>query len=255
MTKKTKVMVNGFTRHLNLGEAIQSSMAAGKYEPRQTAWVKATLRTGGRFVDVGANFGYYASLASQIVGPNGRVFAFEPSPIAQASLKDMISENRITNIDLCCAAVGNCEGEVDIFLPSDEQLHSPSIFPCDDSFTSHRVPMVALDSYKPLNDGHPIDLIKIDVEGFEPNVIEGMRSLIGRRLVRNMTCEFNSGWLRRNNGMTPAQLLKTILDLGFKITAKTEKTVGMERGGIIPYELQDILFRHNIFNDDDRNYS
>ena len=102
--------------------------------------------------------------------------------------------------------------------------------------------MVALDSYEPLNDGLPIDLVKIDVEGFEPNVIEGMRSLIGRRLVRNMICEFNSGWLRRNNGMTPARLLKIILDLGFKITAKTEKTVGMERGGVIPYELQDILF-------------
>lgn len=237
------VMVNGFVRRLNLKEAIQGAMAAGNYEPLHTEWIVKTLSIGGRFVDVGANFGYFASLASRIVGPTGRVFAFEPSPIAGRSLQAMIDDNQITNMELCRAAVGQCPGEIEIHLPpADEVVHSPSAFVTDPCFTPCRVPMVSLDSYPGLNDGKPIDLIKIDVEGYEPNVIEGMRSLIRRGLVRNMTCEFNSGWLRHNSAMTPAKLLEIVLGLGFEITATTEKTTGMERGGLIPYELQDILF-------------
>lgn len=242
MGKLTTVTVNGFSRRLNLEETIQSLMAAGNYEPEQTAWVSGILQPGSRFVDVGANFGYFASLASSIVGPRGRVFAFEPSPIAQSSLRDMIECNHVTNIELCAMAVGDANGDVEILLPPDEKLHSPSIFACDDSFIPCKVPMVALDAYPPLNDGRPIDLIKIDVEGFEPNVLAGMRRLIGQGMVRHMSCEFNSGWLRRNNGMTPAELLRIVLDFGFEIKARTQKLAGIEHDGVTPYELQDILF-------------
>lgn len=240
MLKTTKV--NGFTRELDMSEAIQRLMAGRAYEPEQTKWIKEHLRPGQRFVDVGANFGYYASLASSIVGPHGRVFAFEPSPVAQASLQKMVAQNKIDNIELVQAAVGSSAGEIHLYLPRSGPVHSPSIFPLDDNFTPHLVKMIALSDYAPLNDGRAIDLIKIDVEGYEPNVLEGMRSLIERKLVRKLLCEFNSGWLRRNNDMTPAKLLDIILGYGFTITAKTKKTVGMEYGGQVSYELQDILF-------------
>jgi hypothetical protein len=55
--------------------------------------------------------------------------------------------------------------------------------------------------------------------------------------------EFNSGWLRRNGGMTPERLLEMILGLEYAVVSRTEKAVGMERDGVTPYELQDILFR------------
>ena len=243
--RRTTVIVNGLKRRLDLREGIQSSMASGAYEPHQTEWVRSILRPGGRFVDVGASFGHYTSLASGIVGAEGRVFAFEPSPVAHASLLEMVADNGITNIELCQAAVGDREGEVEILLPPDDQLHSPSIFSCEDGFTPHRVPLVRLDAHAPLADGVPIDLIKIDVEGFEPNVIEGMRLLIARGMVRNISCEFNSGWLRRNAGMTPARLIKTIRGLGYAVVASTEKVVGMERDGETPFELQDVWFTYD----------
>jgi len=252
---RTTVLVNGFTRRLDLREGIQGSMASGTYEPHQTEWVRSILRPGSSFVDVGASFGYYASLASRIVGPTGRVFAFEPSPVAHASLLEMVADNGITNIKLCQAAAGDRNGEVDILLPPDDQLHSPSIFNCEEGFTPHRVPLVRLDSHPPLADGVPIDLIKIDVEGFEPNVIEGLRGLISRGLVRNISCEFNSGWLRRNGGMTPERLLETILGLGYAVVARTEKAVGMERDGVTPYELQDILFSYDSGRATGRNHA
>ena len=245
MKTLTKTKVNGFVRMLDMGEAIQRSMAKGKYEPEQTAWVKKTLGRGGRFVDIGANFGYYTSLASSIVGPTGRVFAFEPSPVAQESLREMVELNRITNIELIHAAVGDRAGSIELLLPLDGPVHSPSIFASEGNFTAFTVPMIALDDYAPLNDGVAIDLMKIDVEGFEPNVIAGLQSLAKRGQIRNLLCEFNSGWLRRNLNTTPAQLLESILALGFKIATQGKKVTGLESCGKITYELQDILFtRH-----------
>jgi FkbM family methyltransferase len=232
-----------FIRRLDRSEAIQNAMALDCYEPVQTQWATAILTPGARFVDVGASFGHYTALASQIVGPGGEVFAFEPSPLPHDTIAALIADNQIGNIRLVRSAVGDKTGEIDIFLPpKTDPVHSPSAFPSGDEFSACRVPVVALDDFAPLNDGRPIDLIKIDVEGSEPNVIAGMRRLIERGLVRNVMCEFNSGWLRQNGGMTPAALLETILGLGFSIRDRTEKTIGTERDGIHQFELQDMLF-------------
>jgi len=227
---------------LDLGEAIQNQIYHATYEPTQTSWLSRFLIPGHRFVDIGANCGYYTALASQLVGEKGRVFSFEPSPAVASVIADMIVTNHISNVELVQAAVGADNGEVEIYLPCNSPIHSPSVFYSDPTFTPIRVPMVALDKYAPLNDGKPIDFVKIDVEGFEPNVIDGMKNLIKNGFVKNLLCEFNSGWLRRNSGFTSRQLLDSILDFGFSIRKKTKKSIGIESDGKTPYDLQDIWF-------------
>lgn len=248
--KKIQIRLNSYLMNLDLSEHIQNAMAAGNYEPTQTHWVNQILRPGSRFVDVGANVGHFAGLASKLVGTSGRVFAFEPSPIPSKTLREMIDENHIQNMILSDAAVGDSNGHINLFLPPvADGVHSPSVFNPDllsDSFVPHSVPMITLDSYAPLNDGIPIDLIKIDVEGFEPNVIAGMQGLIKKGLVRHLICEFNSGWLRRNNGTTPTELLEMILQLGFSVTEKTDITIGLERNSQKTFEWQDILFSFGL---------
>ena len=105
--------------------------------------------------------------------------------------------------------------------------------------------MLALDSYALLNDGRPLDFVKIDVEGFEPNVIDEMKNLIKDGYVKNLLCEFNSGWLRRNANYTSKRLLESVLDLGMSIHNKTESSIGMEPDGITPFEVQDIWFKRS----------
>lgn len=239
---RSVVIVNGYEMNLDVSECIQGKMASGSYEPVQTSWVREHLKQGERFVDVGASFGYYTSLASQIVRNTGRVFSFEPSPIACGTIRDTISRNGITNIELSCSAVGNECGEIDILLPPDNNLHSPSVFESGEGFTPRMVTVVSIDSNEYLNDGKPIDMIKIDVEGYEPNVIQGMEKLISTRLVKMIMCEFNSGWLSRNNGMTAGRLVWIIKSFGYRVLAQTDKVLAIERDGATPYELQDILF-------------
>ena len=72
--------VNGVRMDLDTSEAIQGQMAVGNYEPTESEWVRQHLRLGSVFVDVGANFGWFTTLALSCVGSRGHVFAFEPVP-------------------------------------------------------------------------------------------------------------------------------------------------------------------------------
>lgn len=230
--------INGV--RLDTNEAIQSSMANGSYEPIQTAWARECLSEGSRFVDVGANFGWYTMLASTIVGPKGRVFAFEPSPVATSVIADAIAENALTNVTLVRAAVGDTVGHEQIYMPVRDSVHSPSVFQSGGDFKPLQVPLIELDSYAPLTDGPPIDLMKIDIEGYEPNAMRGMRGLAQKGMIKNIFCEFNSGWLKRN-GTTPAQLFDQIVSYGFRVHQKTNLEAHSELNGD-PYELQDVWF-------------
>jgi FkbM family methyltransferase len=234
--------INSLTMHLDLSETIQRQMYLGPYEAEQTEWAKRLLKPGARVVDVGANFGYYTTLASSLIGAEGSIFAFEPSPIAAAVIADMIAVNGLRNVMLVRSALGREAGHVDLFMPLDTGLHSPSLFTADGKYEPVRVPLIALDDFEPLRDGVPIDLVKIDAEGSEPDVIEGMTGLIAAGLVKNLFCELNSGWLRRNNS-SPEILHERIIDLGFEVHSRTEKVTGMETPEGPPFELQDIWYR------------
>ena len=238
---RVRCVVNSMAVRIDILESIQQRMFLGEYEPTQTDWLKECLSPGDRFVDLGANFGYYTSLASKIVADAGRVVAFEPSPRAAQVIRDMIAENEIKNVDLVQAAVGEKDGKIEIFMPSNNGTHSPSALFSDPTFTRLQVPLIALDHYGPLNVGTPIKLIKIDVEGFEPNVIKGLRKLAQAGLIQNLFCEFNSGWLRRNS-TTPKQLFEAIVGCGFVVHKKTELTTHPEADGLQTFELQDIWF-------------
>jgi FkbM family methyltransferase len=235
------VAVHSLTMLLDTSEAIQGAMAAGVYEPEQTAWARECLAAGDRFVDVGANFGWYTALASTIVGPSGSVFAFEPSPVAAKVIARTIAENHLRNVKLVRAAVGAVSGHEHIYMPVNDVVHSPSAFRSDPAFVPLEVPVIPLDLYAPLADGRIIKLIKIDVEGYEPNVIRGMAELLRKGAVQNIFLEFNSGWLKRN-ATTPAELFDLVTSHGFQVHRKTALQVHPERNGD-PFELQDIWFK------------
>ena len=239
--RRIKAVVNHATVKLDLCEIIQQRMFLGLYEPAQTSWFKQCLRPGDVFIDVGASFGYYTTLGASLVGPTGKVFAFEPSPIASQVIEEMIGDSMLQNIILTKAAVGKDKGDVSLFLSTTPHLHSPSILKSDLGFVPIQVPMVALDHFAPLENVPKIKLVKIDVEGYEPDVLAGMERLIKEKRIENIICEFNSGWLKRN-GMTPQQLQKRFLELGciIHMQTKVEKYLAGDHREF--YYLQDMWF-------------
>lgn len=239
--RKLSAVVNDALLRLDLREAIQRMMFLGTYEPTQTEWFKQCLAAGDQVIDVGASFGYYTTLAAQLVGPAGTVFAFEPSPIAGLTIETAIRESRLENVTLTKAAVGRASGNVSLFLPTTQHLHSPSILKNDPTFVPFQVPVITLDDFAPFNDGRQIKLVKIDVEGYEPDVLGGMERLIKARRIENIICEFNSGWLGRN-ATTPEQLLERFFDLGYQIRFQTDLQRDLKGHHGESYSLQDIWF-------------
>lgn len=241
LAHRIKGVVNRACMKLDLRESIQASMFLGTYEPTQTHWFKMCVSAGDTVIDVGASFGYYTTLASTLVGPKGHVFAVEPSPVANQVIEDAVNDTGIANVALIKAAVGKEAGYINLYLPTTKYLHSPSVLHSDPDFIAHKVPVVVLDQYEPLQAIPRIKLVKIDVEGYEPNVLDSMEGLIRSRRIENVFCEFNSGWLKRNS-TTPKQLLQRFLDYGFRIRAQTELQENLVgRHGEL-FDLQDIWF-------------
>jgi len=233
-------IVNGVAMMLDEAEAIQASMIAGTYEREETGWVKDVLGTGSVFIDVGANFGWFTTLALSLVGPTGTVFAFEPSPRAFGTLRGALA--REPRVHLHNLAVGKTEGHVNLFLPTSGNLHSPSLFPSPGEFKELAVPIVTLDSLSDLWKVPTIDLVKIDVEGCEPDVLAGMARLVTAGRIKRIIVEYNSWWLRANQ-CSVATLQQHFAEAGF-VEERATSWVRSTASGGEKYELRSVLYRH-----------
>jgi len=202
------------------------------YEPRLTQYFVDHLRPGGVFVDVGANCGYFSMLAAGLVGSSGRVFSFEPNPPVFQELAEHLERNglreRVRTFPL---ALGDRAGSASLFVTSQHSglstLVSDSVVAAG-AFgqpTAVQIKTVMFDAWREEQSVDRVDLMKIDVEGFEAQVLAGMvQSLRARRIAR-LVCE--TKW----DG--PAHRL--LVECGFKPV--TLENVGSADN--IAYELQE----------------
>jgi FkbM family methyltransferase len=171
------------------------------YEPDMAQAIHRLLRTGDVFLDVGANIGFFSVLAGCIVGESGRVVAFEPHPDALATLRAAIAVNGLSGIvDIVEAAVGNAAGAVRFFLSDDPVLSTldPARSPARDNFSFDRsieVRQLTLDDWlaERLHLAPRIRAIKIDVEGTEADVVNGMRRTLAACPRAAILCETAPG--------------------------------------------------------------
>jgi FkbM family methyltransferase len=116
--------------------------------------------------DVGANVGYYTLLLSRGVGPQGRVFAFEPNPVNFAHLKEHLRLNKIGNVEIVEAAVSDRAGTA--FFSGEGSTGKLSQ-------TGTPTKTVQLDNYP-----RP-DIIKMDIEGEEIAALRGSARILAER--------------------------------------------------------------------------
>ncbi len=147
----------------------------GAYENDFIAVMRSYLHRGDTCVDVGGHLGYYALVMSQLVGPSGHVISFEPVPSNMSVLKENISLNNATNVELVNAALGERPGTVPLICPENFELSwTPSIrgYSVEGSRNSIDVRMDTLDAFLQRGQYKPT-VIKIDVEGAELDVLSG----------------------------------------------------------------------------------
>jgi FkbM family methyltransferase len=154
----------------------------GEWEPVITRYMKALLRPGDIVIDVGANVGAHALLAAHLVGPTGRVHAIEASPSIFESLRRNVARNAASNVVLHHVAVADRPGTLSVFLNEDYNRGGTTVMAAEAARMAATreasVPADRLGAIVPLADLTAARLIKIDVEGAEWLVLEGMRDLL-----------------------------------------------------------------------------
>jgi FkbM family methyltransferase len=197
------------------------------YEHGMQLLLLALVRPGDRVVDIGANVGEITLLCSRLADPEGVVDAFEPNPKCADRIESAIARNRIGNIRLHRKGLAEREAELHLSVPSDNS--GEGTFAGEGAFIregaagadagvrvrveTFRVPVGAGDT-ELAADPKPVNLIKIDVEGFEYNVLVGLsRTLAEQKPL--VTTEVVAEHLGRA-GKTPADLFDWMGRLGYE---------------------------------------
>ncbi len=145
----------------------------GVHEPIASELVKGLLQDGMFVVDIGSNIGYYVLLEARLVGKRGRVVAIEPVPRNTNLLKKNIALNALKNVRVIEGAIGEQNGPGIIYLSERSNWHS--MFPSHQTqLGTMEVEVYRLDSLVERLMLPRIDLIRMDLEGYEVFIIKGM---------------------------------------------------------------------------------
>src|SRR5262245_40218085 len=139
------------------------------------------LSAGDWVLDVGANIGHYTMRFSGLVGENGRVISFEPVPETFELLAAHAALAPFKNVTLINAAASESAGVVSMVIPQfdDTGLNNYYLAQLSNGRQGSELQVLRL-SIDSLDLPHPIRLVKIDAEGHELSVVQGMRRLLGR---------------------------------------------------------------------------
>lgn len=191
----------------------------GSYEPMVTDLVKREIKENNIVLDLGANIGYYTLLFSKLVGDKGKVFAFEPDPENFALLKKNVDMNEIKNVVSEQKACSKKTGKT--FLYRDQSPGRHTIYNRPDGTKYVQVEVTSLDDYFK-NFKKNIDFIKMDIQGSEGAVFQGMSSILKKNQKIKMVIEF-SPWRLKMFDFDPKEFLETVISHGFKIYNINEK--------------------------------
>jgi len=146
------------------------------FEAHEREFMNAFLRPGDTFVDVGANIGLFSLIAARLVGPSGRVFAFEPTPLSYSRLQENIQANRFENVRTFQLALSDKEGSLEFSKSVDgfDAWNSPAAPAMGSKIEKEQVQATTWDKFSSDHDlSEKVTMMKIDVEGWESKVLAG----------------------------------------------------------------------------------
>ena len=180
------------------------------------------LFRSGDILDIGANIGYTAYVFAHVLPPPRKIFAFEPDQKSFAMLGDVLRRKRLLDrVEPHNLAVGSAEGVLEfwhndahsadhrVVTPEFKQQHK-------DALAVTRVPVTTVDAFVSEHKIDRVSFIKIDVQGYEPMVCEGMAATLEKFPDVSVCFEYSPDGLREL-GFDPAALLAFFRTRGFRI--------------------------------------
>lgn len=138
---------------------------------KETQFVARWLKHGMNAIDIGANLGVYSLPAARMIGPNGQVYAYEPSSETRRMLEASKRKNRAINLNIIAAALSDNERDGKLFLGASSELNT-----LEGSGDGEAIRISSLDAEQTARNWGKIDFLKIDAEGEELRILEGGKS-------------------------------------------------------------------------------
>ena len=165
---------------IGAGLRFHTHRASGEYSsglnelPLQNALAQS-LKPGDVFYDIGANIGFFTVIGARLVGERGQVFTFEPVPENALAARQNAERNNFAQVTVIQKAVSTRSGEGQLLLtrhPGGASLHTDA--PTPDATGLTTVTLVSIDDFIFQEGNPPPAVVKIDVEGAELDVLQGM---------------------------------------------------------------------------------
>jgi FkbM family methyltransferase len=152
--------------------------AIGSIAMPEQELLRRHLKTAATFYHIGANVGFFAMIGAKLVGPTGRVYAFEPYHQSAVAIRANAARNGFTNVSVLETAVGHSKG-TGIFQVTGTvgEFRLIADEPSKTAGTTE-VPVISIDDLVATREIAPPDFVMIDFEGAEIAVLEGMRLTI-----------------------------------------------------------------------------
>lgn len=182
-----------------------------EFEHLTVRWLTDYLRPGFVGIDVGANIGYFTVLMAKTVGPTGRVYAVEPAEDNLQYLRKNVERNQVDSVTILPFAAGSQSRVRNFYLNKTRVLHGLYKHHLGELREIVQVREVRLDQLVK----SPVDVVKIDVEGAELEVLEGMTGILQSSPNVALIVEWNPEGLKRA-GSAPDVLPDFLRAHGFK---------------------------------------
>jgi FkbM family methyltransferase len=195
-------------------------MRRGRWEESTAALLNRLLRPGARFLDIGANVGYFSVFAHSLAR-DIQIDAVEPHPVTYSLLQANLWANQVS-----AQTHNTALGDAQRLLPMSSPPKNPGDARVGVDAPDNRydliVPIVSADEYF---GRRTFDVVKIDVQGFEPEVVLGMERIVQESPAIVLVVEFFPTSLQ-DRGLDPSEVLERYRRLGFRLAVNDDGGTG-----------------------------
>lgn len=206
---------------------VSGAIALGVYERGALERWRSLIHDGMTVLDIGSNIGLYTLVAARL-NPSGRVIAFEPSSENASIMEAMVLKNKLPNVTLIRSAAGDTSSRAMLYLERHNKgLHS--LIPSHTAFGTEDVSVRPVDEIVREENVQRVDLVKVDVEGFEAKVFAGMKRILEEHHPR-IIFEFMPRWIQLA-GDNPLTLLQSLQNMGYRLIILGDEKINDEEVG------------------------
>lgn len=205
----------------------------GDYETAFKEVVKSFLKKGDYVLDIGANIGFHTLFFAEIVGEQGKVTAFEPVPYNYQALQHNISLNNFSHITAMNIALSHKNEQ--IYIAADEKSINPGTFNLFDQSGNTLITCCIGDE---ITGDQKVDFMKIDVEGYESFVIQGLLETIKKNRP-TIIFEYDKGY-HQKTGLTEDYIFSLLSAMNYHFfhiyqagPARLNSFTNLESGNIL----------------------